>query len=113
MTTQVDIISVLVILEDLVLNGPNDKLGREMRYQDIFDFLRRYRDQIQNDFQFVIGMRPEYSEIQDCLDRMVQLQRDEDRFVIQDMTLRYGMASSSESQIEIESEYREREALGV
>ena len=92
MAQNVDIISVLVILEDLALNGPDDKYGREKRYQDIFDFLRLYRSQIQNNFLFVTGMRPDYSEIQDCLTRMIQLQRDEDRFVIRDMMIRNKMS---------------------
>ena len=65
MDQNVDIISVLVILEDLALNGPgpDDNYGREKRYQDIFDFLRLYRSQIHDNFLFVTGMRPEYSEI--------------------------------------------------
>lgn len=113
MDQKVDIISVLVILEDLALNRPDDKFEREIRYQKIFDFLRLYRDQIRNKFRFVMGMRPDYSEIQDCLVRMVQLQRDEDHFVIRDMMLRYDMELSSELRMESKSEYGERKALGV
>lgn len=91
MAQKVDIISVLIILEDLALNGPDDKWERDKRYQKIFDFLRRYRDQIQKDFLFVTGMRPDNNEIQDCLKRMLQLQRNEDHFVTQDMMMRYKM----------------------
>ena len=95
MAQKVDIISVLVILEDLALSGLEDKEKREHRYRDIFDLLRRYRNQINEAHRFVTGTRPQYSDIQDCLRRMEQLRQEQDRFVIRDMAARYGFELSS------------------
>lgn len=84
-----DIISVLVILEDLLMNPLSSREERETRYCAIFDFLRRYRQQIQENPRFSIGLCPQYSDIQDCLYRIDCLRQEEDRFIVQDRMLQF------------------------
>jgi hypothetical protein len=84
----VDIISVLVILEDLLIEGPPSKETRSKRYSQEGSFLQRYGRQLSAEYKFVTGSRAQYDDIQDCLERMKRLRRDEDRIIVKDVTMR-------------------------
>lgn len=83
----VDFISMLVILEDLLMDNQKDQKIRDERYKVIFEYLQWYRDRSEEKPKFTTGICAQYSDIQDCLSRIDRLKHDGDSFIIQHMKL--------------------------
>lgn len=81
----VDFISMLVILEDLLMDSQKEQAIRNRRYEMIFDYLRWYRNRSQEEPKFATGVCAQYSDIQDCLSRIDRLKHVGDGFIIQHM----------------------------
>lgn len=86
----VDFISILVILEDLLMDCQKEQAIRNRRYEMIFDYLRWYRNRSQEEPKFATGVCAQYSDIQDCLSRIDRLKHIGDGFIIQHMKSIYG-----------------------
>ena len=79
---QVDFLSFLIILEDMLLNPPEEKEKRDRLYDKIFDYLKSFRTKIQKEPVYTTGVCAQYSDIQDCLNRIDRLKRSDDGFVV-------------------------------
>lgn len=77
----VDFISMMIILEDLLMDHSKSKEIREMLYDQIFNYLRHFREKTLTP-EYTTGVRTQYSDLHDCLSRIDRLKDSGDDFVV-------------------------------
>lgn len=78
---QVDFVSFLVIVENLLMNPPKGKETRDFLYDRIFCYLDYYRSKCETHPKYTTGAYIQDSDIHDCVARIKRLRLDSDSFI--------------------------------
>ena len=81
----VDFLSVLIILEDLLLNQAGRQEQRDLLYSRIFEYLRYCWIKLQTKPRYTTGSRVTYSDLQSCILHIDRLKTDGDSFIVKHM----------------------------
>lgn len=84
----VDIISVLIIVEDLLMDHSKAKETRDMLYDQIFAYLNDYLKKSDVP-SYTTGVYDPYGDVHDCLLRINRFKDNEDSFIVQHMMKTY------------------------
>ena len=80
----VDIISALIIVEDLLMDHSKAKETKDMLYDQIFAYLNDCLKKLDVP-NYTTGVNDPYGDVHDCLLRINRLKDNEDSFIVQHM----------------------------
>lgn len=90
--SEVDFLSVLVMIEDLLMDRNRGKEERRILYTRLFQYLHSYWTNARTKPIFTTGSATQFSDIQDCLSRIDRLKQGDDWFTLQDLKAQYPFA---------------------